>query len=38
MSIGDEEGIRLLKKHKKTLLRAVFSRAGLIRDAWKEET
>ena len=30
MSIGDEEGIRLLKKHKKTLLRAVFSRAGLI--------
>ena len=30
MSSGDEGGIRLLKKHKKTLLRAVFSRAGLI--------
>ena len=30
MSIGEEGGIRLLKKHRKTLLRAVFSRAGLI--------
>ena len=30
MRKGEDGGLHLLKKHKKTLLRAIFSRAGLL--------